>query len=179
MAGIGLLGLHVGDTVLDIGCGTGLNFPLLVAAVGKTGRVIGPDRSPAMLARADQRVVRHGWSNVTTVRADAAEFTADTIGAESVDAVFATYSLSVFDDWHAAWRSAQSVLRTGGRAGIVDMQLPTMATAILSPLVRLACAIGGSDIYAHPWTALRVQGRDVREVSVRAGHIVAAAATIP
>ncbi|MGV8896312.1 MAG: class I SAM-dependent methyltransferase [Rhodoglobus sp.] len=179
VVGIELLGLRQGDTVLDLGCGTGLNFPLLVAAVGPTGRVIGVDRSPAMLGMADRRIASEGWSNITTVNADATKFTASDIGQESVDAVFATYSLSVIGDWSAAWERLRAVLRPGGRAGIVDMQLPTGAAAILSPLARLACAMGGSDITAHPWTVLKAEGRDVRERSVRGGHIVAAAATIP
>ncbi|WP_430869190.1 class I SAM-dependent methyltransferase [Demequina aurantiaca] len=178
VAGVELLDLSAGDTVLDIGCGTGLNFPQLVEAVGPTGRVIGLDRSPGMLARADHRVARRGWTNVTTVRADATEFTSETIGADAVDAVFATYSLSVVDDWRSAWENSLAVLRPGGRAGIVDMRIPTTATPLLSPLARLACAIGGADIEAHPWTALSEEGRDVRDVTLRAGHIVAAAATV-
>ncbi|MDJ0336128.1 methyltransferase domain-containing protein [Salinibacterium sp. G-O1] len=179
VVGVELLGLNEGDTVLDLGCGTGLNFPLLFAAVGPTGRVIGVDRSPAMLGMADRRIASNRWSNVTTVSADAAKFTASDLGQEQVDAVFATYSLSVIDDWRAAWERMRAVLRPGGRAGIVDMQLPTGAAAILSPLARLACAMGGSDITAHPWTILREAGSDLSEVSVRGGHIVAAAATIP
>ncbi len=179
VVGVELLALKGGDTVLDVGCGTGLNFPLLVAAVGPSGRVIGLDRSPAMLAMADRRIAKNGWSNVTTVRGDATQFAASDIGRDQVDAVFATYSMSIVRDWPLAWERMQAVLRPGGRAGIVDMQLPTGAAAILSPLARLACRIGGSDINAHPWTALRAAGRDLREVTVRGGHIVAAAATIP
>src|SRR5688572_30984179 len=47
---VGLLGLVPGDTVLDVACGTGLSLPLLRGAVGPSGRVIGVEVSPDMLA---------------------------------------------------------------------------------------------------------------------------------
>ncbi len=178
IAGIELLELHEGDTVLDVGCGTGLNFPMLVGAVGPTGRVIGLDRSSAMLDMAERRITANAWSNVTTVHADATDFSALDLRADHVDAAIATYALSVVRDWPAAWECVTKVLRPGGRAGIVDMQLPTGRAAFLRPLARLACAIGGSDIHAHPWTALRGAGRKYSEVALRGGHIVASAATI-
>jgi ubiquinone/menaquinone biosynthesis C-methylase UbiE len=177
--GIEILGLIEGDTVLDVGCGTGLNFPMLVDAVGATGRVIGLDRSFAMLTMADRRVATNAWPNVTTVHADATDFCALDLEVDGVDAVVATYSLSVIPQWRAAWECMNQVLRPGGRAAIVDMQLPTGAAAFFGPLTRLACWIGGSDIHAHPWTALRSVGHNLTEVTVRGGHIVAAAATIP
>lgn len=54
------LNLQQGDTVVEIGCGTGLNFSLLHQAVGPTGRVIGVDLTDAMLAQARQRVAENG-----------------------------------------------------------------------------------------------------------------------
>lgn len=179
MAGIALLELREGDTVLDVGCGTGLNFPMLAFAVGPTGRVIGLDRSSAMLTMARRRITDNTWSNVTTVHADATDFSARDLGGDRVDAVIATYALSVIREWPAAWECITTVLRPGGRAGIVDMQLPTGPAALLGPLARLACAVGGSDIHAHPWTALGATGRDYTEVALRGGHVVAAAATLP
>src|ERR1700692_1943677 len=46
------LGLRPGDTVVDMACGTGLNFRLLEMVVGPRGRIIGVDLTDAMLARA-------------------------------------------------------------------------------------------------------------------------------
>ena len=52
---IKLMGLKPGDRVLDIGCGTGLNFQLLRDKVGPQGHVVGVDASAAMLAQARNR----------------------------------------------------------------------------------------------------------------------------
>ena len=64
---IELLELKPGDVVLDVGCGTGLNFPAIEAAVGQSGRLIGIDLSSDMLAKARQRVAAEGWQNVTLI----------------------------------------------------------------------------------------------------------------
>lgn len=58
-----------GSVVLDVGCGTGLNFAGLEEAIGPRGRLIGIDLSSDMLARAHERVQRRGWRNVTLLEA--------------------------------------------------------------------------------------------------------------
>ncbi len=62
-----------GDTVLDVGCGTGLSFELLQAAVGASGQIVGIEQSPQMIDKARQRVQRHGWRNVTLLCSPAEE----------------------------------------------------------------------------------------------------------
>jgi SAM-dependent methyltransferase len=62
-----------GDTVIDVGCGTGLSFEPLHRAVGETGRIIGIEQSPEMIDKARQRVRHHGWRNVTLLHAPAEE----------------------------------------------------------------------------------------------------------
>jgi demethylmenaquinone methyltransferase/2-methoxy-6-polyprenyl-1,4-benzoquinol methylase len=67
------LELHEGETVVEIGCGTGLNFPLIEHDIGPGGKLIGVDLTPEMLARARRRVDRHGWTNVELVQSSARE----------------------------------------------------------------------------------------------------------
>ena len=64
---IDLLRLQPGDVVLEVGCGTGLNFPALQDAVGPGGRIIGVDLSTEMLTKARERVAAAGWQNVTLI----------------------------------------------------------------------------------------------------------------
>ena len=84
------LGLRAGDSVIDIACGTGLNFPLIEEVIGPDGRIVGVDLTDAMLARAQERIETNGWSNVSLVQADAVDFD---FPAE-VDAILSTYALS-------------------------------------------------------------------------------------
>jgi SAM-dependent methyltransferase len=68
-----LLRLHRGDSVLDVGCGSGGAFPSLVQAVGTAGKVVGVEISPASAAHARHRAAANGWSNVEVVVASAHE----------------------------------------------------------------------------------------------------------
>ncbi len=90
----------------------------------------------------------------------------------------ATYSLSVMGDWQAAWETATSVAEPGARLGVVDIKRPTGAYRWLAPLAVLACALGGSDIDAHPWTVLDGYP-DLKGAIVRGGHVEVRTATNP
>jgi ubiquinone/menaquinone biosynthesis C-methylase UbiE len=63
------LPLQDGDTVLDVGCGTGLCMPLVQNAVGSTGQIVGIDASEQMLAVAADRVAERRWNNVRLIAA--------------------------------------------------------------------------------------------------------------
>jgi ubiquinone/menaquinone biosynthesis C-methylase UbiE len=94
---IKLLRLKGGDTVVDVGCGTGANFPMLQERVGQNGKIIGVDFTDAMLAKARDRVERSQWRNVELVQSDAASYQFP----ETVDGVISTFAIIYvpeFDD---------------------------------------------------------------------------------
>ncbi len=77
------LELRAGDVVLDVGCGTGLSFPFIEGRIGPGGRLVGIDLSPDMLAKAAERVERHGWGNVVLIES-AVEEAAIPVEADAV-----------------------------------------------------------------------------------------------
>ena len=105
------LGLHPGETVVDLGCGTGLSFGLLERGVGPRGRVIGVEITSEMLARAREKVTRHGWSNVTLIESNAEEVRLE---PGSVDAVLCCLTNDIMHS-KAAVERAVHALRPGGR----------------------------------------------------------------
>lgn len=170
--GIEGLGLREGEFVLDVGCGTGLNFPLLQERVGPRGHVVGIDASGQMLRQARRRCDRRSWHNVDLICADAttvdpAEVRA-CLPAGVADAVIATYALSLMPRWTQAWQRAVDVSRPGARLAVVDMARPVGRAA---PLARLAYALGGADIDAHPWCAVERSCFEVSSQSLRGGHV--------
>ena len=117
------LELHEGDTVLEVGCGTGRNLPHLVKAVGSSGRVYGVDCTERMLARAHTLSQNNGWQNVLLLRQDAQELQLP----ENMNAVLFSLSYSVIPDPRKALNRAWMHLRPGGRAVILDSPIPSGA----------------------------------------------------
>lgn len=184
LAGLRLLRPPRGAAVLDIGCGTGLNLPMLARAVGPEGLVIGLDASAAMLDVAKRRVSSYG-SVVRLLQQDATHLDTSTItplvhrGARDagLQAMFSSYALSVVPDWHTVWAAARELLDPGARVGVVDMRRPDFRP--LRPLAALACAAGGADLDAAPWRLVQDDCTDVATTTLRRGHIVAAAGRYP
>jgi len=145
------LDLSPGDTVLEIGCGTGRNLAHLVGAVGERGSVIGVDASPGMLAEARKLLARRGWSNVRLVHEDAARLSIE----DDVDGVLFSLSYSVLPERRPALEAAWRELRAGGRLVVMDAGLPdNLLGRILKPAGRVLVSIAPGDPYSRPWEDL-------------------------
>lgn len=165
---VGALELRIGDTVVDMGCGTGLNFPLLCEAVGPTGRVIGVDLTDAMLERARRRVEREGWTNVELVEADLAryEFPKD------LNAALATFALEMVPRYDAVIGRAAQSLPEGGRLAVYGMKHPDRWPRWLTRIgVWLNRPFGVSEDYAalRPWESVRRHMKEVEYEEFYAG----------
>lgn len=179
LRGIEALGPAQGAQVLDAGCGTGLSFEPLQERIGSMGMIVGIDQSPEMLRQARARAIKHGWQYVILIQADAATVPAADVvrqigacgGRPHCDAALATYALSLMPQWHSAWQNMLEWCHAGAALAVVDMQPPVGTAAIFSPLARLACRLGGSDITARPWRAVEEDCDDLACSSAWGGHI--------
>jgi ubiquinone/menaquinone biosynthesis C-methylase UbiE len=152
---VAALGLKHGDVVLEIGAGTGRNFPYLVEAVGPSGAVIGVDASAGMLAEARKLIDREGWSNVELIRADATRLQLE----REVDAVLFSLSYSALPEPRPALAAAWQRLRPGGRAVVMDLGLTEGFARVLDPIARVLLKFTPGDPYSDPWTDLASYGQ--------------------
>lgn len=152
---VAALRLKPGDTVLEIGAGTGRNFPYLVEAVGPSGTIIGVDASPGMLAEARKRIERHGWSNVQLLHQDATQLEVDC----EVDGVLFSLSYSALPEPRPAVARAWERLRPSSRVVVMDMGLTQgRIHRLLAPIGRLLVKFSPGDAYSDPWSDLANYG---------------------
>lgn len=110
------LDLQDGETVVEMGCGTGANVPHLRERVGSNGRVIGVDFTRGMLEQAHQRINERDWENVETLQGDATRLPL----AAPVDAVLATFVVGMLDDPSGVVERWIDTLAPGGRIALLD-----------------------------------------------------------
>lgn len=114
---VAALGLQAGDTVVDLGAGTGYLVPPLSAAVGPEGQVIALDIEPAMLQFLDEAAQREGWTNVRTHAASPSD---PLLAPESVDAVVTLNTWHHIEAREAYAALVFKALKPGGTFVVVD-----------------------------------------------------------
>ena len=157
------LELQDGETVLDLGCGSGLNFELIMAEIGPQGILVGVDVSAKMLARARKVVNQNGWKNVRLFqqdvrRLDAVDFEALMGASVPVDKILCTLGMSVFPDWQVVFDKTFSLLKSGGKYGLMDL---FNSDATLS--TRLVNLLASSEISRRVWEPLHARCVDYHE----------------
>jgi SAM-dependent methyltransferase len=134
--------LSLGEVVVDLGSGGGLDVFLAAQQVGPTGRAIGIDMTPSMIDRAHLNALSGDYTNV--------EFHLATIDRiplpdNSVDCVLSNCVLNLAPDKPAVFREIARILKPGGRLAVSDIALKSeLPQAIASSLAAYVGCIAGA-----------------------------------
>jgi len=134
--------LRLGEVVVDLGSGGGLDLFLAAKMVGDKGRAIGIDMTPAMIERARAGAEAGGYTNV--------EFYQSTIDSiplpdASVDCVISNCVLNLAPDKPAVFREIARILKPGGRLAVSDIALKAeLPEAVARSMAAYVGCIGGA-----------------------------------
>lgn len=145
-AGVGyffdLAGLQAGETVLDLGSGSGMDVFFAAALVGRAGRVSGLDMTEEQLAKAEKLRAAAGYPQVKFTMGHIEELP---FPEASFDCVISNGVINLSPDKRAVFREAARVLRPGGRLAIADIVTATPLTPrIVCNTDLWAACIGGA-----------------------------------
>jgi arsenite methyltransferase len=165
-AGVGhhldLVALQPGETVLDLGSGSGTDIFCAAVLVGESGRVVGVDITDAQLEKAAQLRDRDGFSQVELVEARIEELPFEDA---SFDAVISNgvINLSLFKG--RVFAEAARVLRPGGRLAIADIVSGRALKERTRRNVELwAACVAGAIPRRDYLEAIEAQGLEVKQV---------------
>jgi ubiquinone/menaquinone biosynthesis C-methylase UbiE len=151
---VAALELRPGDRVVELGCGTGLNFASLQQRIGPQGKIIGVDLTDAMLDVARARVAREHWSNVQLVQANVADWNIP----DGVSAVVSTLALTLLPEYDSIIQRASHALRAGGRVAVLDLKQPArwpMWLVRLAAWLNKPFGVSLEIAERHPWESIR------------------------
>lgn len=138
------LNLKQGDCVVDLGCGTGLAFPLILEKIGPSGKLIGVDISSAMLSVAEERVNSAHWKNVELIHSDIEQYNIPT----GINGVIATGVFGYLNKREEVLENVYESLVDHARVVIVDGQRPQKWPSYLFKLfVKLSSPYGLTESY--------------------------------
>jgi ubiquinone/menaquinone biosynthesis C-methylase UbiE len=145
-AGVGyyfeLARITLGETVVDLGSGSGMDSFLAARQTGTSGRVLGIDMTDAQLAKSRRLASEHGIANVEFIEARIEQLP---LPNASADVVISNGVVNLAPDKAAVFAEAARILRPGGRLALADIvtstQLPVAVTCDAS---LWAACIGGA-----------------------------------
>jgi len=139
---LGLAAIAGGDTVVDLGSGSGMDTFLAARQCGPSGEVIGVDMTDEQLAKARSLAARDGYTNVRFEQGYIEEVP---VAAAVADVVISNGVINLCDDKTAVFREIARMLKPGGRLAMSDIVTERQLTqAIICDVNLWASCIGGA-----------------------------------
>ncbi|MCB1676759.1 MAG: arsenite methyltransferase [Halioglobus sp.] len=153
-----------GQTVLDLGCGAGLDLLLAAEKVGPSGAVIGIDMTQEMVDRARTHVAAAGLDNVE-VRLGMIEQMP--VASTSVDWVISNCVINLSPEKARVFSEIARVLKPGGRFSISDIVVEDLPEALRENATLYSACVAGAISEAAYLDGLRAAGLDELDVVER------------
>ena len=115
------LDIQKGDSILDVGCGTGTTTLLLSEKVGPEGKVTGLDISVPMLARTLELAIENNKTNISIINKDVQENELD----DQYDHLFSRFGVMFFTDPISSFKNLKKSLKADGSFSFVCWQHPS------------------------------------------------------
>jgi arsenite methyltransferase len=153
-------GLRHGETVVDLGCGGGIDVFLAAGKVGPSGKAIGIDMTPEMIDLAKRNALKGpGGKPYGNVEFHLARIDALPLKSDSVDCVISNCVINLAEDKRAVFREIARVLKPGGRLAVSDIALKKeLPPEIAGDLAAHVGCISGAIGIAEYEKALAVAG---------------------
>jgi SAM-dependent methyltransferase len=155
-----LAALHPGETVVDLGSGGGFDVFIAGRKVGATGRAIGVDMTPEMLAKARRNIDAYRKrSGLNNVEFRLGEIEHLPLADNSADVVISNCVINLSPDKAQVWREIARVLKPGGRVAVSDLGLfKPLPAEILKMVEALVGCVAGAVLVSETERMAREAG---------------------
>lgn len=162
---ISFAGLKLGEVVLDLGSGGGVDCFLASKIVGVTGKVIGVDMTPEMVSKARKNATRGNYQNVEFRLGEIEHLPA---GDNTIDAVISNCVINLSPSKLQVYKEAYRVLKPGGRLAVADMvALQTLPDHFKNDLAAYTGCLAGAELISQLEGWLSEAGFERIEINVR------------